>query len=143
MAILALLGVPISMLNLLNQVGALLTLKGAGQLVAVEVGGSAAGMMLFLELYRHGMFVAQFLGFWLVPQGYLVFKSGFLPRVLGVLLMIAGLGYWLDAVMFFLFPGLGITVSLFTFVGEALFMLWLLVKGVEAERWEQSAPGSA
>ncbi|MHC4073208.1 MAG: DUF4386 domain-containing protein, partial [Planctomycetota bacterium] len=48
-------------------------------------------VMLFLDLHKHGIGIAQiFWGLWLLPLGYLVFKSGFLPRILGVLLIIGG-----------------------------------------------------
>ncbi len=72
-------------------------------------------------------------------MGYLIFESGFLPRFLGVFLVIAGLGYLADFILFFLFPGVGVTVSEFTFVGEVLLLLWLLIKGVNVEQWERRA----
>ncbi|MFC7195108.1 DUF4386 domain-containing protein [Halosimplex aquaticum] len=95
---------------------------------------------LFLDLHQHGIFIAQiFWGLWLLPMGLLVYKSGFIPRVLGVLLVIGGLGYMIDSFIFFLAPSFGITFTDFTFIGELLFPLWLLIKGVNAERWEESA----
>ena len=109
-------------------------MSGANYLTAFEADQSYAQAMLFLDLNKHGVFVAQFVGLWLLPLGYLVFKSGFLPRVLGILLIIAGLGYLIDAVTFFLFPNFDVTISLFTFWGEALFALWLLIKSVNVEK---------
>jgi hypothetical protein len=72
-------------------------------------------------------------------MGYLIFKSGFLPRFLGILLIIAGFGYLVDFILFFLFPGVGVTVSEFTFVGEVLLLLWLLLRGVNVKQWEKRA----
>ena len=79
----------------------------------------------------------------LFPMGYLIFKSGFLPRFLGVFLIIAGLGYLADFILFFLFPDVSVGVSEFTFIGEVLLILWLLIKGVNVEQWEIRALESA
>jgi hypothetical protein len=143
MAVFALVSVPIGMLNLLNQLAALLPLSSAGYLAALDVDQSVAQVMLFLDVHEYGGFVLQFLGLWLVPLGCLVFKSGFLPRVLGILLIISGVGYLIDSVIFSLFPNFDVTISLFTFAGEVFFMLWLLVKGVNVEQWERRALESA
>jgi hypothetical protein len=99
---------------------------------------------LFLDLYEHGFLISHiFFGLWLFPMGYLVFKSGFLPKFLGILLIIAGFGYLADFILFFLFPGVGVTVSEFTFVGEVLLLLWLLLRGVNVKQWEKRALESA
>jgi hypothetical protein len=72
-------------------------------------------------------------------MGYLVFKSGFLPRILGVLLMVGCFGYLIDSATFFLLPDFDVTVSQFTFIGELLLPLWLLIKGVNVEQWQKRA----
>jgi hypothetical protein len=93
--------------------------------------------MLFLDMRQDGILVAQvFWGLWLLPLGSLVFRSGFLPKPLGVLLVIAGVGYVIDCGTQLLSPGVA-TVSQFTFIAELLFPLWLLIKGVNVERWQQ------
>jgi hypothetical protein len=67
--------------------------------------------------------------------GYLVFKSGFLPRILGILLIIGGLCYTVQAVLFFLFPNFdAMILGLFAFIGESLFYLWLLIRGVKDQK---------
>ena len=66
---------------------------------------------------------------YLVLLGYLAFRSGYVPRLLGVLLVIAGGGYLIDSIAGLLSPSYTASVSSFTFIGEALFMLWLLLKG--------------
>jgi len=93
--------------------------------------------MLFLDMSGSGILVAQvFRGLWLLPSGYLVFRSGFLPKLWGILLVIGGAGYLVDSGTQLLFPGLA-TISQFTFIGELLLPLWLLIKGVNVERWRQ------
>jgi hypothetical protein len=144
MVILALVGIPIAMLNLLNQFAALLLLSGAEYLTVFEPDHLHARVMLFLDLQRHGVFIAQiFWSFWLFPLAYLVFKSGFLPRILGILLLIAGFGYLIDFVIFFLFPSFDVVISGFTWWGELILALWLLIKGVNVEKWEKLALDSA
>ena len=144
MVILILIGLAIAMLNELNQFAALLLLSGADHLTAFTADQLQAFASLFLDIYEHGFSIAHiFWGLWLFPLGYLVFKSGFLPKVIGVLLIIAGLGYLVDFTLFFLFPDITVTVSEFTFVGEVLLILWLLIKGVNVEQWEKRALASA
>ena len=60
--------------------------------------------MLFLDLHRYGFVVGWMLGLWLFPLGVLVFKSGFLPRILGVLLIAACFGYLADNLSPLLLP---------------------------------------
>ena len=95
------------------------------------------GAMVFLKTHGYGiMLLETFWGLWLIPFGQLVYKSGFIPRILGVLLIIAGLGYTIDSLTFMLFPNYrDITkVPAFTFsaIGEISTILWLLIKGVKS-----------
>jgi hypothetical protein len=139
MVILILVGIGIAMLNELNQFAALLLLGGADSLAAFTTDQLQALASLFLDMYEHGFVLAHiFFGLWLFPMGYLVFKSGFLPKVIGVLLVIAGVGYLVDFTLFFLFPAITVTVSEFTFVGEVALLLWLLIKGVNVEQWKNA-----
>jgi len=143
MVIFALVGIPIVMLNLLNQFAALLLLSGADYLTVFAADQLQALVMLFLNLDEHGFFIAHiFWGLWLFPMGYLVFKSGYIPRILGVLLIIAGFGYLVDFVTFFFIPNFDV-IKMFTFWGEVLLPLWLLIKGVNVEQWEKRAVESA
>lgn len=143
MVVLILIGLAIGMLNELNQFAALLIL-GGDYLTAFTAVQSQALASLFLDIYEHGFAIAHiFWGLWLFPMGYLIFRSGFLPRVIGFLLIIAGLGYLTDFTLFFLFPAITVTVSDFTFVGEVVLILWLLIKGVNVEQWEIRAHKSA
>ena len=138
MVIFYLVCVPVSMLNELSHLAVLLLSRGAGYLTAFEADQLNALVMFFLDLRKYGTFIPQFFSFWVLLLGYLVFKSGFLPRILGILLMLAGLCYTVSAVLFLLFPNFDATIfGLFAFIGEALFYLWLLIRGVNIDAWEK------
>jgi hypothetical protein len=137
MVIFSLVGIPIAMLNLLNNFAALQLLTGADYLTVFTTAQLQTLGLFFLNLQSYGVNIATiFWGLWLLPLGYLVFKSGYIPRVLGILLIIGGFGYLTDFVTFFLFPNFDVTISQFTFVGELLLPLWLLIKGVNVEEWK-------
>ncbi|NOQ73120.1 MAG: DUF4386 family protein [Crocinitomix sp.] len=122
MVISILVAVPIAMLNELNNFAVLESLGNADQ------------VSLFLKLHEYGIVIAQvFWGIWLFPMGYLVYKSGFIPKIIGVLLMIACFGYLIDSFMVFLNIDLGFVLSEFTFIGELAIILWLLIKGVKRD----------
>ena len=141
MVIFSLVGIPIAMLNLLNQFVALLLLSGADYLTVFDASQLHALVLLFLELQSHGVSIAAiFWGLWLLPLGYLVFKSGYIPGILGILLIIGGFGYLIDFATFFLIPSSGVEISQFTFMGELLLPLWLLIKGVNVEHWDKRVP---
>lgn len=86
-------------------------------------------VQLLFGAHQAGVMIAQiFWGLWLFPMGYLVYKSGYVPRIIGVLLMIGCFGYLMDSFLFILAIDIGFTVSEFTFLGEVLLPLWLLLK---------------
>jgi Domain of unknown function (DUF4386) len=144
MVIFILLGVPIAMLNELNQFAVLFLLHGADSLRVFTADQLQALVPLFLDLHANGIsIVGIFWGLWLFPMGYLVFKSGFLPRILGVLLMLGCFGYLVDSFAAFLFPAYHVQIAIFTFWGEVLFPLWLLIKSVNVERWKKRALAAA
>ena len=138
MVIFALVSVPIAMLNTLNRIAALLLLSGADYLKVFGADQLQALMMFFLNLNEQGVLIATiFWGLWLFPLGYLIYKSGYFPRILGVLVMMAGFGYLLDSFTHFLLPNyanyeaiLFPVIILLTF-GEVLFMGWVLLKGAK------------
>lgn len=130
--------VTITCLNMLNQFAALLLLNGSGYLGAFNPGQIQAMVLYFLDLHHAGYLIAQvFFGLWLLPLGILVYKSGFIPKIIGILLIAACVGYLVDVATFFLLPGFDLVFSEFTFIGELAIMLWLLVKGVNVEKWQQ------
>ena len=98
-----------------------LALLGAEQLNAQAMVGIAA----FNDIW----YVGQFLfGLHLLLIGYLAYRSGYVPRVLGVLLVISGLGYATDSLGAVLSQGSWTDISSFTFIGEFLLALWLLIR---------------
>ena len=138
MVILVVASVPVACLNMLNQFAPIHLLSGAGYLSAFEPAQLQALAMVFLDMQKHGIFIAEiFWGLWLFPLGLLVFKSGFMPKVLGVLLMVGCFGYLIDCLTFFLFPSYkvitypGIAISV---VAEFSFIFWLLFKGVRDQQ---------
>jgi len=139
MVVFALVGVPMAMLNTLNRIAALLLLNGADYLKVLGVDQLYAQMMFFLDLNEQGMLIATiFWGLWLFPLGYLVYKSGYFPRILGVWVMMGGFGYaLLDSFTQLLLPNyanyeaiLSPVVLLLT-IGEILFAGWVLLKGAK------------
>ena len=128
-------GVAVYSINLLNQFAAVLLLSGADYLKVFQADQLQALAMFFLNLRQNGYWIAQvFFGAWLFPLGYLVFKSGFLPRILGVVMMIHFVGWTTTSLQFFLFPGFGAIIYLtgaLGFISEVGLTLWLLIKGVK------------
>jgi hypothetical protein len=85
---------------------------------------------LSLNAFKNGWdFGIVFFGIHLEILGYLVFRSKYIPKIMGILLIIAGLGYLTNALKPFLFPDISLDFAKFTFYGELIFMLWLLIKG--------------
>jgi hypothetical protein len=141
MVIFFLVGVPVTMLNKLNQFAALQLLSGPDYLTVFTTEELQALTFLFLRLQSRGSEIAfVFWGLWLFPLGYLVIKSGFLPRILGVLLIVAGSGYVIESFASFL--GFRVSIGLFAAWGEVIFLFWLLIKGVNIEQWEKRALNS-
>jgi uncharacterized membrane protein len=151
MVMFMLVGVPITMLSALCQFAAPLLLSGADYLTVFTAAQLQALVLFFLNLHQHGVFIATvFWGLWLFPFGYLVFKSGYIPKILGVLLIIGGLGYLIDFFAFFLLSNYAdyeaiilLVKPILTFPGEFILPLWLLIKGVNVEQWEKRALESA
>ena len=142
MVILFLVGVPIAMLNEVTQLAVLRLLGGADYLNAYPTDQLQALAYLLLGLHDQGLLIAHiFFGLWLLPMGYLVFQSGFIPKLVGVLLIIAGVGYVVQS--FAAFLGYSVDIILFTGLGELVFLLWLLIKGVNVEQWKKRALESA
>ena len=117
---------------LANLFSVLRLLSDADYLTVFEIDHLYAQVMLSLNAFSDGWQIGYvFFGLHLFVLGYLVFKSGYIPKILGVLLIIAGLGYLIDSYAIFLLPNYEATIGYVTFVGEVLFMLWLLFKGAK------------
>ena len=131
LVVLALIPVPIACINTLNQIAVLPLLISADYLKVFDPHQLQAQAMLYLDLHNNGVLIAQvFWGLWLLPLGYMVLKSAYVPGVLGALLIVAGLGYLVDSLGGFLSATHDFNIAVFTFWGEVFFLLWLLIKGV-------------
>ncbi|HKZ79738.1 MAG TPA: DUF4386 domain-containing protein [Pyrinomonadaceae bacterium] len=138
------LAIPIAFINEVNRLAVLVLLNGADYVKAFQADQLQAQVMFFLDLHAQGIGVAQvFWGLWLFPLGYLIFKSGFLPRILGIIVIIGGFGLLIDSAIFFLFPDSDVRVSQITGLAEIPLGLWLLIKGVNVEQWKKRALESA
>ena len=143
MLILVLVSVPIGFVNELNQIAALILLSGANFLSAFDPRQLNALLMLFLKLHGNGFLVVEvFWGLWLFPFGVLVYRSGFLPRILGVLLIPAGFAYLAVTTSHLLFPHYGDLVSRVAMVlqlGELPIIFWLLIMGAKDQPLDAAA----
>jgi hypothetical protein len=135
MLILGLAFVPLMCLNVLNEIAALTLLRGGDFLSALGQPQREAMAMLFLDMHRYGYVIGWIFGPWLFFFGLLVFKSGFLPRVLGALLIAACFGYLADSLTPLLLPDHAILVgriaSIPLTLGEPAIILWLLIRGAK------------
>ena len=131
-------GVAVYSINLLNQFAAVLLLSGADYLKVFQTDQLQALAMFFLILNKNGYWIAQiFFGAWLLPLGYLVYKSGFLPKILGIVMMIHFVGWTMTSLQFFLFPTFGSIIYLtgsLGFISEFGLTLWLLIMGVKEQK---------
>jgi hypothetical protein len=94
MVIFALVSIPISFVNILNKFSVLTLINKSEYLQKMGATEFQTQVMLYLESYTNGIEISQiFWGLWLLPFGYLVYKSGFLPKLLGLLLMAGCFGY--------------------------------------------------
>jgi hypothetical protein len=129
----ALVSVPIVFVNVLNQIAALWLASGADVVATVEKPTRDALAAFFLRLHADGIQVtAIFWGLWLFPFGLLVIRSRFLPRVLGILLMLAGVAYLASSFAALIVPQWEPMVSRVTLpmkLGELPITLWLLIRG--------------
>jgi hypothetical protein len=133
----------IDFLNSLNDIAALLLARGDGFLSAFNQPQQAALATLFLRIHEYGYLVNEiFAGLWLFPFGILVFRSVFLPRLIGVALMINGCAYVTIAFTGLLAPNFVDRVTRVVspaLVGEGIIVLWLMIKGARP----QPQPGAA
>ena len=128
-------GVAIHSMSALNLFAALLLMNGHDYLNVFQADQLQALAIFFLDLREKGFIMAQlFFAAWLSPLGYLVFKSGFLPKILGIVLMVHCAGWLMTFFRSFLFPGFEAIIYLtypLGFIAEFGLTLWLLFKGVK------------
>lgn len=126
-------GVVVQCLSDLFLFAPLVLINGSGSMNVFPAEQVQALVMFFLDLNANGFMLAQlFFAAWLFPLGTLVFKSGFLPKILGIILLIHFFSWSATFVCYFLFPGFtAITFISYPLglVSEAGLTLWLLIKG--------------
>lgn len=128
----------------LQLLAALFPLGNAGYLAAFAPEQLYAMASLSLKLFEYGFGVSLiFFGCVCLILGYLIFRSGFLPKTVGVLMQIAGLSYLTNSFALLLAPDFANrifpAILVPAFVGEASLCLWLIVKGVNVEKWKLQA----
>jgi hypothetical protein len=134
---------PQTFINVLNEIAALTLLRGADFPSVLGQPQREAMAMLFLDLHRYGYVIGWIFGPWLFFFGLLVFKSGFLPRILGVLLIAACFGYLADSLTPLLLPSyanlVGRIANTPLTLGEPAIILWLLIMGAKDQPLEATA----
>jgi uncharacterized protein DUF4386 len=137
-AFFSLVGCTIGAVSCLFYIAPAAVLGGAQYLNVFKADQLPALALLFLNLYGRCFNISfVFFGFYCLMIGYLIFRSGFLPRILGAGMAIAGLG-WLT----FLSPSLAHDLSPYILaagIGEVSLTLWLLVAGVNVAKWTERA----
>jgi Domain of unknown function (DUF4386) len=133
--------------NLLNHFIVLLVLGGAGYLTVFQPNQLNALVTLFLDSYNYGYTIGiVFFTLHTFTLAYLIFKSGYFPKILGVLFMLAAFGYLIDSFSHVLIPDYKtgpVYLALPIAIAEIAFPLWLLIKGLNAKQWEKRALESA
>lgn len=148
MVILVLVQVPVGIHDAMNQISALELLHGESLGSAFDKAQRDALAMVLLDPNNKAIFpIELFWGLWLFPLGLLVFRSGFLPRFLGLWLIVNGVAYVIISFTGMLWPQYLAIVNKITFpalFGEAAFPLWLLIMGAKPQPPAESvaaAPG--
>lgn len=127
MVVFMLVSIPIAMINEMNHVAVALL---------AHSGENAELVPVFFQLYDGGILIAGiFWGLWLFPMGVCVYKSGFLPRAIGIILLVASIFYVADSFLSLAVAGYGDTgiaaVMEIPMYGEIVFPLWLLIRGMK------------
>ena len=136
MLVLGLIPIPMVFLNVLNELAALgLAMPGPATL-AIDPAQRQSMALFFLHLHAQGLQLAEiFWGLWLFPLGLLMWRSGFMPRLIGACAIAGGIGYLVDAGLALLAPALsdhlggGVVVLQ---LGEPVMILWLLIAGARS-----------
>ena len=134
-----------------NLLSVLQLLSGADYLTVFETEQLQAQAMLFLNAFNNTWLIGlTVFGLHLFVLGYLVFKSGYIPRIIGILLVVSSLGYITDSFANFLLPNYAnyepiflLIVAVPAIIAELSLTLWLLLKGINSERWEKRVRESA
>jgi len=142
-ALFSLMGIAVLAVNSLNHLAPLVFLGDAPFLRAFDTPQLQALALAALKLHGRGYSIAGvFFGIYCVLIGDLTFRSRFLPRILGVVMVIGGLGYVTDSFTSFLSPALAARLPDLAILGgiaELALCLWLMIVGLNASKWEERA----
>lgn len=135
-------GTDAAALTLARGGGGLLTARGANVLSAFDEPQRQALMMLSLHIHNQVVVAAEILwGLWLLPLAILIYRSGFLPRFVGGWIAINGVAWVVMSVIGLFMPQYyqsGFAYFMPAFLGELVLMLWLLIRGVNMEKWKNA-----
>lgn len=128
-------------INLLNHIFVLLLLSGAIYLKSFDASQINSLALLFINAHKGGFYIWEiFFGFHLIVLGYLVFKSGYFPKAIGILLILASSGYLMESFSNILFPNNEMLPTVYgvflgiSAIGELAFAFWLAIKGLEVSK---------
>jgi uncharacterized protein DUF4386 len=135
MVVFVAIGAGIVMLNEVFGFEALRVATAAVSMTSAGAGGSNAVALMLVDAQHYGILIAQvFFGLWLLPLGYLVYRSGWFPRLLGMVLILGAVGYLADTLAGFLVPDLDRAMHSYITIPSAIAEIWtlgyLLVIGV-------------
>jgi len=147
MVILVAIAATMMCLDKVFQVAAVRVAGDASYAAAFGAAGSNALVLLLLDIHNYGFLIAQiFFGLWLVPLGYLAYRSGMFPRALGVVLIVGGVSYLVDVIARFLVPNFGEAIHSFLAIpptiAEISMVGYLLVKGVKTPQLDERIPAA-
>ena len=136
MVLFVVVGVAIESINTLNQFAALQLLSGADHLTSFSADQLNTQVMFYLDSWEAGYRIAAIMSFgpWLIPAGYLIYKSGYFPKILGFLVILAGFGILIEGLQYFLLPDYEVISSpgnVAATIGEFALCGWLLLKGAK------------
>jgi hypothetical protein len=144
MVILVLVEAPLAFLGVANQIATLSFVQGSNLLAVFDKPQRDALATLLINIDRQGIPISElFWGLWLLPLAWLVYRSGFLPRFLGVWLFLNGIAYVTISFIGMLLPEhvqIANTVSFPLLLGEVAFLLWLLIVGAKQNPLSKTAP---
>jgi hypothetical protein len=145
MVVLVAIGAAIVCLNDVFEFAAVRVATDGSYAAAFGAAGSSALVLVLLDIQHYGFLIAQiFFGLWLLPLGYLAYRSGIFPKALGVALIVAGGCYLADMLVLFLVPDFGKQINEILVIpptiGEMWMALYLLVKGVRSSPRDADKP---
>lgn len=135
----SIIGCAVMAVNLLNQFAPIMLLQNSGYLEVFSIEQIQALALFFLKLQSQGYNITLFIfAFYFPVIGYLIYNSKILPPALGILYALAGLGYFVNSLAWFLLPHLAIQlfpyVLLPAFIGELAMTIWLISKGIDENK---------